>query len=248
MTGLDEIRSAGEEHLAEIMRSLDERHRDMLREAIKRYGRIQDVPESVWRRIVEDTQRETVTALYLLMLAADGWMIGQIQSQSNRLKAGPVDERGYKIIATGRSAALATQRMRTTRDRLARTIEDKMLDRSRGGLGELTDESIDDAIDDVLTPERRSTAATNETTGSMSAGQIGGRDRFAPGNLRDTAIDLIWRTERDNLVCPRCSPLEGSTEDVWGRVFPDGPGEQAHPNCRCELEPRVRALENSEAA
>jgi hypothetical protein len=31
-------------------------------------------------------------------------------------------------------------------------------------------------------------------------------------------------------------------------VFPEGPGEGAHPNCRCSLRPAVRAIENRDAA
>ncbi len=115
-----------------------------------------------------------------------------------------------------------------------------------GFVGELTDKGIEKSIDDVLTPARRETIAVDQTTGALSAGQIEAAKRVAGSDGAATTMDgtkvtvqLIWRTERDNLVCPRCAPLEGQPEEVWSLVFPEGPGYDAHPNCRCYLDIRV---------
>lgn len=51
---------------------------------------------------------------------------------------------------------------------------------------------------------------------------------------------FIWRTDRDERVCPICGPLEGETF-TWADAPEGGPG-QAHPNCRCYAEPDLEAL------
>lgn len=44
---------------------------------------------------------------------------------------------------------------------------------------------------------------------------------------------FIWRTSRDERVCPVCFPLDGVQSDAQGR-YPDvGDGPPAHVNCRC---------------
>lgn len=58
---------------------------------------------------------------------------------------------------------------------------------------------------------------------------------------------FIWRTDRDERVCPICGPLEGNHYE-WGEAPEGGPG-QAHPNCRCYAEPDLDAvLDELEAA
>lgn len=56
---------------------------------------------------------------------------------------------------------------------------------------------------------------------------------------RDTLrLIKVWNTQRDERVCPICSPLNGKTQDVWGKQFPNG--TPAHPRCRCFLTYQLR--------
>lgn len=249
MTTLDQIRTAGEADLQALLARLDETTRAKLRAAIRRYGSVRNIPESVWGEIEERTTRDAIVAIYLLMLSADAWTTDELGSQglqSKRLsrKGGA----GYMATAARRAARMAQQTTRSLRDRLGRELEDRQLSTDASPVGELDLGDIDKALDEALNENRRETTATNETTGAMSAGQMGAGRRHEPGAGASIQIDLVWQTESDDRVCPRCSPLHGTTEDVWGKVFPDGPGEDAHPNCRCSLRPVVRALDNAAAA
>jgi len=45
--------------------------------------------------------------------------------------------------------------------------------------------------------------------------------------------EMIWRTSRDERVCPICVPLEGKEKKIGG-TYPDGyDGPPAHVSCRC---------------
>ena len=253
MTTLAAIRRDSEATIARELAKLDDEHKAKLRAALRKYGRVQDIPPGVWDEIRGNTEKALALLLIVAMTDADTWMTQEIERQG--VAAEPVSGKsvadlskaaaGYALTAQGRASRTALLTTETLRDRLARKIEDRRLS-TRGGVGELDAFDIDQALDEVLTPERRQGMATDGTTGAISDGQRGAAGRYAPGDLRDTAIDLVWRTEDDDRVCSRCSPLEGTTEDVWGKVFPDGPGPEAHPSCRCELFPRVRALEADE--
>lgn len=238
LSTLDAIRNAGEADLERRLEKLDRRHRALLRVEIERAGRVQDVPQAVWDQIQRDIEEETTAAILLLILAADEWTtdaIGDldIETSSRTLRQDSV----YSLAAARQTMTTAAETIETLRDRLARKIEDAKAT-GPGAVGELTTEGIDGAIDEVLTTERRKGIATDMTTGSLSLGQRGGKARTAgdDGAAETTdgqrvRVELRWVTERDNRVCPRCSPLDGTYEDVWGLVFPNGPGPEAHPNC-----------------
>lgn len=243
-TTLDAIRNAGEANLERRLEKLDRRHRALLRAEIERAGRVQDVPQAVWDQIRRDIEEETAAAILLLILAADEWTTDEISgldiatsSRTRRVDA------TYSVAAARQTMTTAAATTDTLRDRLARKVEDSIVT-GPGAVGELTPGGIDTALDDVLTAERRKGIATDMTTSSLSTGQRGGKQRTAgddgaaeTGDGQKVKVELRWNTEQDNRVCPRCSPLEGTYEDVWGLVFPDGPGPEAHPNCRCSLSP-----------
>lgn len=243
-TTLDAIRSAGETDLESLYQQLDTQHKKILRAAIKRYG-IENVPESIWLEMQRNIEEGTMTAVLLLLMMADDWTTEQMVSSGiprSQITSSQLTD--YSLRAARQVTNMAAGTVETIRNRLTRRLQDQALSQ-QGGVGELTNEGIDAALDDVFTQSRRETIAIDQSTQAMSAGQIGARDRAEggdgakTGDGKRTTIALIWKTERDNLVCPRCSPLEGQPEEVWGRVFPNGPGPAAHPRCRCELEVRV---------
>jgi hypothetical protein len=224
---------------------MEERHKTLLRRELKRHGRVQDIPQSVWDRIKSDMESEEVAALVLLAIAiGDDWTTDELGSQDARTRGYTQDEYGrYGMVAQRQVQVTAAQTTDTLRDRLRRRIEDQRTS-GRGAVGELTDQGIEDALEDVFTPQRRETIATDATTQGFSVGQRGAAERIGRDGARADAgqrvsIELYWETERDDRVCSRCSPLQGQPESVWGQVFPDGPGPAAHPRCRCYLRPVV---------
>lgn len=263
-TTIDDIRDAGEKQLQAVLAKLDKRHRATLLAAVKRYGSVRAIPASVWDEIKRDTEENVVAALLLLMLAADEWTSEEFGGQGLDVrKASDRDVSIYSIKAARRAQRMADLTVETTRDRWARKFEDEALT-GDGPVGSTTPEGNERSLDDVLDDARRKATAANETTGSISTGQIdagrraeeaAAKEAGRPGTTptgtpagddgaqerptQRVKVELIWKTERDNRVCPRCSPLEGTNEDVWGLVFPEGPGEEAHPNCRCWLSPQV---------
>lgn len=243
MPTLDAIRSAGEAEIEAILERSDDYTRRVLRDALRRYGHPRNIPESVWVDVEQHRERQTALALYFLMLAADDWTTDELSSQGLKTRRmSPERLAGYSVDAARRAQRMSQQTTQTLRDRLGRKIEDQQLSVEESPVGELDLGDIDKALDDVLNKKSRETTATNETTGAMSQGQRGAGKRHEPGAGSSVQIDLVWQTESDDRVCPRCSPLDGTTEEIWGKVFPEGPGEEAHPNCRCSLRPVVRAL------
>jgi hypothetical protein len=239
---LDDLRIQDEKDLEEKLAELDERHRAALKAAIKKYGRVQDIPEIIWIQIQREIEDTELAAIAVLILAADTWTANEIQQQgvprrrlANRNEA--------QADALRQLLSTVPDTVRTVRNRLQRRIEDQLAGPS-GDVGELTDEGLDTALDHVFTPERRATIAADQVTTAYTTGQRTAGERIVGDGVRNAdgqrvTLELIWRTERDNLVCHRCSPLEGTTEEHWGKVFPDGPGPTAHPNCRCSLQPQV---------
>jgi hypothetical protein len=250
-TTLDEIRADGERDLTALFASLDERHRRMLENAIGEYGTVRNIPDSFWAQLSEDIrtakddENRTAAGILLLILAdSDEWTADQMARQGVRVPAlTPSEMTDYSLAMAGRIDDLANSSVKTLRNRLTRKAQDSQLT-GPGEIGELTDEGLAQALDDVLTDSRIETIATDQTTQAITAGQRGAGDRVAGGEGAEAGaggltVALIWRTEKDNLVCPRCAPLEGQPEEVWALVFPEGPGPDAHPNCRCSLEPQV---------
>lgn len=56
------------------------------------------------------------------------------------------------------------------------------------------------------------------------------------GYLKEKGLNYVryWVTERDDLTCPICGPLDGKPESEWG-----GDEPPAHPNCRCATSLRL---------
>lgn len=241
MATLDQLRTAGERDLEKQLAKLDKRHRAAVKAAIDYYGRVQDIPEAFWLEMEFEIEQEQTAAIALLILAADEWTSGEIERQG--VAAGEQDRRAAARSARDQARTTAGLTVDTLRKRLARRVEDARAS-GPGDVGELTSSGIDQALDDVFTGSRRAGIATDSTTIAFSTGQRAaatraGRDGITNEAGQRVSLELIWRTERDNLVCARCSPLEGTPESVWGQVFPDGPGPAAHPNCRCDLQPQV---------
>ena len=247
---LEQLRANAEAKLEKILAKLDERHKAELRKAIAEYG--WNVPDEVWQGIQSDMENEELAAaIVLLMASADEWTTDAIKDQGVLAKGYSRREFAeYHFTAQRRVQELAAQTAETLRKQITRKVRDSQLN-GPGDVGKITDDGIDATIDDVLDDSRRKTIATDQTTGGFSLGQrkaaeradgaktSGGGDGAATEAGQSVTIEMVWNTERDNLVCKWCRPLDGEPESVWGLVFPDGPGPDTHKNCRCYLTPRI---------
>ncbi len=252
MPTLDDLREKAETNLQKVLAKLDKRHQALLRDAIKEYG--WNVPDIVWQKIRADQENDELAAAILLVLtSSDEWTTAEINQQGVASRGYSRREyMNYAFDAQRRTRVLADGTVDTLRNRVARKMQDEALS-SRGKLGELTDEGIDETLAGIFTDQRRKTISIDQTTGGFTSGQRAAAERAETGGDGSEAgfggqftIALLWRTERDNLVCPRCAPLEGQPEELWSLVFPEGPGEEAHPNCRCWLEPTVVPVKDDE--
>jgi len=245
MPTLADIRIRGEADVQKRLEQLDERHRAMVRAAIKQYGRVEHIPEAVWQEIERDMDRELTAALVLLLIAADDWSMGRLDDQGVRTPAldDPTELR-YAALAARRAIAMSSSAATALGNRLERKTSDSRLT-GPGEVGDLTEQGIDEVLAEVFSDSRRAGIATDATTRGISDGQIGARDRAVGGDGAATedgqpmTISLIWRTHPERSKtgpCPKCTPLNGQPEKVWSQVFPEGPGDEAHPNCVCTLD------------
>ena len=250
MSTLDAIRTAGEHDIEDVLRQLDDKHKAMLRAAIAQYGRVQYIPESVWLEIERNMEDGTAAAILMLLVLADDWTTTKLTDAGAARRAlTPEQLDAYSRTADRRARAIAVGSTATLRSRLTRKIEDAALT-GPGDLGQTTDGGIDGAMQDVFTQDRRDTIAVDMTTTAISDGQRGAAQRMGGGRTNEGfpyTIELFWKTERDDRVCPRCAPLDGQPEEVWSRIFPEGPGPAVHPRCRCELDITISGTQLSEA-
>mgnify|MGYP000216878628 FL=1 len=234
MTDLEDIRRDGEEEIVAILAMLDERHQALLRDALRRYGSVANIPQSVWDQIQGDTENELVAVALLLMMGGASYTSGELGSQG--VSAPPPGQTGLakmSLLAARQAQSAAAASVDSLQRRIVHGLEQARLDKNLGNVGDLTQEGIDKALQDAFDEARRKRIAIDETTEAITKGQqeaAGGADKTNIAGQRVT-VEMRWQTERDNRVCPRCSPLHETPEEVWSKVFPNGPGRDAHPNC-----------------
>ena len=100
-----------------------------------------------------------------------------------------------------------------------------------------------DRFGNVYGPIRAEMIAVTEVTRAAAQGELA-----VASELRKEGIEMrkVWQTNKDELVCPICGPLQGQEEGVWRQSAPDGP--PAHPRCRCSLSlllPKPREIINA---
>lgn len=225
MPNLDDIRYASEAELASKMKRLSKRHRKKIYNAIKQYGGLNLIPGTFWLELQKEMEEEAAALLLLIFIAAHeitSEYLGVDRSEEQvRTKA--------EQYAKARAASVAEAHIQHTADRLRKHIE-----ASREQITNITGEAeaVKEKLSTVLGDERAEGVAVTETTSGISGGQIGSAEDYLEDHP-DDAIRYIWRTEKDERVCPICAPLHGKRQEVWAELFPGGP--PAHPNCRCEL-------------
>jgi len=256
MTQLDTLRSNTAGELSKKLRLLDRRHRQLISEAIERYGSVAAVPQSVWDQIARDVENETAAALLILLLATDELTVRQIRRQGTAVSGASVASlSAYQTRAAEQAMRMARGTTETVRRRLAATVDAQAaVLRTKTPAEALR--TVRTAVDEVFTSGRIERVTRTVVVNTTSLGQIGaarrastagggvgqpaGGDGAAAGVGQRVRVELIWRIHPERSksgTCPRCEAVSGTTEKVWGLVFPSGPGDEAHPNCNCELSP-----------
>ena len=103
----------------------------------------------------------------------------------------------------------------------------KVIDAYRQTSG-MTSQDVADMIRPSVDPARALMIARTETVRAQTQANVIYKDYLGQRGLN---YERIWITERDDIACPICGPLDGKKEDEWGADFAGGP--PAHPNCRC---------------
>lgn len=225
MAALDDIRNRGEAQLTETLKRLNKKHQKAIIGAISRYGSLQTIPNTFWHELQKEIDSESMALMLLIFLASHDETEKSLSYEANDT----LKQLEARRFAQTRANDLARKYIEHTRERLEKTWRE--LEQSTASLEELA-KKLRTEVEEVLSDSRAERVAVTETTTSISGGQRGGSDSFTRSHPNYGIIEM-WRTERDERVCPICSPLDGMPEKTWGKQFPDGP--PAHVNCRCEL-------------
>jgi hypothetical protein len=223
-----------EASFARRMGQLSSRQRSRLRDLLGNPPDPANVPSSFWREVEEETQREVLTILYLLFLSSSNYHAsGDVTGDGLTVSLRNSIEASARNYSDGRAAELArgyaetsVSRFETLRDELNRAAA-----MAEPGEPIITRVDLETRLERVFGPSRAEAIAVTETTKAQTAGGETGvafTDGLSDGDL--------WMTRQDGKVCPICEPLHGQPRQVWMRVFPSGPGDDAHVNCRCFLQ------------
>ena len=123
---------------------------------------------------------------------------------------------------------------RTTRDRVGVAVGE-WLETPGSTLGDLARQL---ATDHAFSPRRAKLIAITETTAAYSRGEMEAARAVEAEGLFE--YEKTWLTNRDDIVCSICQPMDGVTVKGSRGVFtlPNGAkvkGPPAHPGCRCWL-------------
>lgn len=89
--------------------------------------------------------------------------------------------------------------------------------------------SLEDRISRYFSEERAESIAVTETTGANTRGELDTVRDYE--RMLGRQVRVVWRTKRDERVCPKCGPLNGLPEEQWPPEAFNGP--PLHPRCRC---------------
>jgi hypothetical protein len=134
---------------------------------------------------------------------------------------------------------LVTKITDTTRKRIGHAVSNYFTEVQTIGDLELALSTMKDRFGNILGPVRAEMISVTEITRAAAQGELEGARQ-----LKNEGIDMrkVWQTNKDDLVCTICEPLQGTEESTWRSVAPDGP--PAHVRCRCFLSlllPKVAA-------
>ena len=220
---------------------LARKHMHEFRDLLGTPADINNVPESFWVKMQDETDRE-MFAILLLIWSDSAELHGWTGHDMSVAAMG---------FASMRAAELGTYWAKSTRTRLEkgfdklnnpiqpleRTVNEARETNARLNPYQPTErtlpdrEELDHLLDVTFGPHRVETIAIDETTAAQFSGGESGVD--ATVGLSD---DDRWRCDwRYDNVCEICSPLDDQRRSVWSEHFPEGP-PTPHPRCRCWIQ------------
>ena len=144
------------------------------------------------------------------------------------------------------------ERISTRASQLANGYADytkEVVEKTLAGAEGLTANEIQERLEEVMPTKKAELIARNETLYAIRSGRLEQDEALA--EKYGLHVKLVWRTSGDNLVCPVCEAMAGTTIDL-GKAFPDTVGTEdgvvsweqsswndsgritsAHVNCRC---------------
>lgn len=233
-----------EEEFARKFGKVARRHMREFRDLLGRPPDIANVPEEFWRMVQKESEQSSYLLLLTIFTAAaayHGW-----QNKDSRLAAF-----GWALL---QAQAFGMQWAESTRDRLEKGIA-KILQEADGRTivdGIAIDRVIDRVIDDrmpppVVTPTKEVSDAIDdllEKTFGPERVEVNSIDEVTRGQFAgsEAAVEATeglgefdkWRTQKDQKVCPTCSPNDGVNRENWPPKFAEGP--PIHPRCRCWIQ------------
>ena len=134
---------------------------------------------------------------------------------------------------------LVTKITETTRKRIGNAVSSYFTEAQTIGDLEMRLARMTDRFGSILGPRRAEMISVTEITRAATQGELG-----VARQLKNEGIEMrkVWQTNKDDLVCAICEPLQGKEESVWRSIAPAGP--PAHVRCRCGLSlllPKVTA-------
>jgi hypothetical protein len=171
----------------------------------------------------------------LLLALLIGWLVKGFLAKTKELEAEigvSLDPAEWSALAT----AWATEYGRNLVNDLTNTTK-KVVDRALRVAEDMTQEQIRALLDPAFSAARADLISISEVTASYTASIIAYRDMLKERYGLD--FELVLETAEDERVCSICFDLDGTTEEVWAKLFPSGP--PFHGRCRCRLRLRLRS-------
>ncbi len=147
-------------------------------------------------------------------------------------------------------AALEVARIGATTQRAIRRKLQTFIETPGMTIGDLTGEigAIPSTIMDELTNSlkpmfskvRAEAIAVTEVTQAYAEGE-----RLSAARSREQGLEIehIWHTNRDDLVCNLCGPLDGLPQSEWESASPGTDYPPRHVRCRCWIGSRWKAVQ-----
>jgi len=201
-----------EASFARRFQRLSGRHRRELKELMGSPPDLNKVTQDFWDRVKRETE-EVLLIILLLIFVTSATQHGMARKDAQST--------GLKWSAR-RSAKVSTGYVKHSREELARI---------GGGWEFPSARSAEEDLKRIFGPERSGRVAATETTDAATSGSEAGVKATVGFSEDDT-----WFTRSDGKVCEICQPLHNKPRSVWSRKFPDGPGADVHPDCRCWIQ------------
>ena len=230
-------RDALEKKIARLLGKYNQQQLGELLEMMGNSPSISKIPPSFWTESQQALAAELIPFSEAVYLAAAERVVDSIPL--------PI---GFDWTLVNQDAAdwavrevgkLVTKITETTRKRIGNAVSSYFTEAETIGDLEKRLSRMKDRFGSILGPKRAEMISVTEITRAAAQGELG-----VARQLKNEGIEMrkVWQTNKDELVCTICIPLQGKEEREWRSIAPGGP--PAHVRCRCFLSlllPKVTA-------